>query len=68
MKVIIKTNTEYCNNVIVTHIGQKAVRITITTGSQDGGVVGGLLVHLFPQMHQEYIYKWNKSHRATAEH
>ena len=35
---------------------------------QDGGGVGESGVHLSPQMHQEYIYKWNNSHRALAEH
>ena len=28
---------------------------------------GGCDVHLSPQIHQEYIYKWNISHRALAE-
>ena len=37
-------------------------------GGQDGGGVGGRGVHLSLQMHQEYIYKWNNSHRAPAEH
>lgn len=34
-------------------------------------MVGGLEEHeinLSPQMHQEYIYRWNDSHRAPAEH
>ena len=34
---------------------------------QDGGGVGGRGVHLSPQTHQEYIYKWNSSHRAPVE-
>ena len=33
---------------------------------KDGGV-GGHGVHLYPQVHQEYLYKWNSSHRAPAE-
>ena len=36
--------------------------------SQDGRGVGGRGVHLSPQMHQEYNYKWNNSHRTQAEH
>ena len=35
--------------------------------TKDGGGVGGLGVHLSPQMHQEYIYRWNSSHRTLAE-
>ena len=35
---------------------------------QDGRGVGGHGVHLSPQIHQEYIYRWNNSHRTVAEH
>ena len=40
----------------------------MTKESQDDGGGGGRGVHLSPQMHQEYIYKWKDSHRAPAEH
>ena len=35
---------------------------------QDGGGVGGRGVHLSLQMHQEYIYRCNGSHRTPAKH
>ena len=26
------------------------------------------MAHLFPEIHQEYIYMWNSSHRTVAKH
>ena len=34
---------------------------------EDGGGVGHV-AHLFPEIHQEYIYMWNSSHRTVAKH
>ena len=35
--------------------------------SQEGGIKG-CRIHVSSQVHQEYIYKYNDSHRAPAKH
>lgn len=38
----------------------------VRRGKQDGRVVARHGVDLTPQMHQDYIYRWDSSHRAPA--
>ena len=46
------------------HILPKEFRWSL---GQDGRL-GRPGVHISPQVHQEYIYKWNNSHRTPHEH
>ena len=48
-------------------MGPLGTSIKIYFWSQDGGIRGHG-IQLSSQIHQEYIYKWNKSHRVPAEY
>ena len=49
--------------------GENKIRNEETGGVQNqGSRAVGHGTHLFPQIYQEYIYKWNNSHRTPTEH